>query len=72
MSLHEIWKREEFLVARLGNQVVSHLLWPERSLKLKEGEINATVTGDEIILSSPVFIKDVELYTPGNFRCNFQ
>jgi hypothetical protein len=64
-EFHEIWKREEFLVARLGNQVVSHLLWPERSLKLKEGDISATVKGDEIILSSPVFIKDVELYLQG-------
>jgi beta-mannosidase len=61
-EFHEIWKREEFLVARLGNQVVSHLLWPERGLKLKDGDISATVSGDEIVLSSQVFIKDVELY----------
>lgn len=61
-EFHEIWKRDEFLVARLGNQVVSHLLWPERSLKLKDGDISATISGDEVILSSPVFIKDVELY----------
>lgn len=34
-EFHEIGKRDEFLIARLGKQVVSHLLWPEKYLKLK-------------------------------------
>jgi beta-mannosidase len=60
----EIWKRREFLVARLGDQVVSHLLWPEKFLSLGLGIIQAKVDRDTIILKSNQFIKDVALRIP--------
>ncbi|MEI7422294.1 MAG: glycoside hydrolase family 2 protein [Prolixibacteraceae bacterium] len=64
-EFYEIGKRDEFLVARMGSQVVSHLLWPEKYLKLKEAEIKCTVINNEIILSSSVFVKDVAFLIPG-------
>jgi beta-mannosidase len=63
-QFHEIWKRREFLVARFGDQVVTHLLWPEKFLTLKQGKIEADVRGDEISLRSDTFIKDVVLCLP--------
>ena len=63
-AFNEIGKRDEFFVARLGNKVVSHLLWPEKYLKLKDGDIEASFNNNEIRLSSAVFIKDVALSIP--------
>jgi hypothetical protein len=63
-AFHEIRKRDEFLVARLGDQVTSHLLWAEKFLKLPEGAIQVRREKDTLILSAKVFIKDVALSIP--------
>ena len=63
-EFYEIKKRDEFLVARIGEQVVTHLLWPEKYLKLPEGVIQARWDKDTLILSAKVFIKDVALSVP--------
>ena len=64
-DFYDINKRSEFLVARLGDQVVSHLLWPEKFLHLPDAKINVMISGDKIILSSDKFVKEVELYMEG-------
>ncbi len=63
-AFYEIRKRDEFIVARLGEQVVSHLLWAEKFLKLPEGAIQVRREKDTLILSAKVFIKDVALNMP--------
>ena len=63
-EFYEIKKRDEFLVARIGDQAVTHLLWPEKYLKLPEGVIQARWDKDTLILSAKVFIKDVALTVP--------
>ena len=44
--------------------MVTHLLWPEKYLKLPEGVIQARWDKDTLILSAKVFIKDVALSVP--------
>jgi beta-mannosidase len=63
-EFYEIWKRNEFIVAKIGGQIKTHLLWPEKYLKLKEGNITATQKNNELILLSDTYIKDVELIIP--------
>jgi hypothetical protein len=63
-EFYEIKKRDEFLVARMGDQVVTHLLWPEKYLNLPAGVIQARREKDTLILSAKVFIKDVALSVP--------
>ena len=63
-EFYEIRKRSEFLVARFDDQVKTHLLWPEKFLKLKNGEIIAQYDNDELILESDTYIKSVELTIP--------
>lgn len=64
-GFYDILKRREFLVARLGNQVVTHLLWPEKYLMLPEAQINAVISDKTITLTSDKFVKEVELYMQG-------
>lgn len=64
-EFYEIQKRKEFLVARFGQQVKSHLLWPEKYLQLKPGEIRAILKNDNLIFESDTYIKSVELSIPG-------
>jgi len=64
-GFYDIAKRKEFFVARMGNQIVTHLLWPEKFLILPDTEIKAVKTDEGIILSSAKFVKEVELYLEG-------
>ena len=64
-EFYEMQKRNEFLVARLGEQVKSHLMYPEKFLKLKDGTIRVEVEKDMLILESETFIKSLELSLPG-------
>ena len=64
-SFYDIGKRKEFFVARLGNRIVTHLLWPEKYLILPDTEIKAVKTDQGITLSSSKFVKEVELYLDG-------
>ena len=64
-GFYDIGKRKEFFVARLGNRVVTHLLWPEKYLILPDSEIKAVKTDQGITLSSAKFVKEVELYLDG-------
>lgn len=63
-EFYEISKRNEFLVARFGKQVKSHLLWPEKYLQLKPGKIKVRYENDQMILQSDTFIKSVVLLIP--------
>jgi beta-mannosidase len=63
-AFHEIRRRDEFMVARLGDQVVSHLLGAEKFLKLSDGVIQVRREKDTLIFSAQVFIKDVALSLP--------
>lgn len=58
----EIHKRDEFIVARFADYEATHLLMPEKFLKLKDTKIMAKVIGDEIVLRSDEFVKDVALH----------
>lgn len=64
-EFYEMWKRDEFLLARLGDQVKPHLLWPEKFLKLKQGDLTVHQENDELIVQSDSYIKHVELTIPG-------
>jgi hypothetical protein len=64
-SFYDIGKRKEFFLARLGNRVVTHLLWPEKYLILPDSEIKAVKTDQGITLTSAKFVKGVELYLDG-------
>ena len=64
-QFYDIWKRREVLVARLGNNVITHLLWPEKYLLLPDAKINAEISGNTITLTSSKFVKEVELYAEG-------
>ena len=64
-GFYDIEKRKELFVARLGNRIVTHLLWPEKYLILPDTEIKAVKTDQGITLSSPKFVKGVELYLDG-------
>ena len=64
-GFYDILKRREFLVARLGNQVATYLLWPEKYLLLPEAHINASISDKSITLTSDKFVKEVELYMQG-------
>ncbi|MFC2115087.1 glycoside hydrolase family 2 protein [Bacteroidota bacterium] len=61
-EFHEIRKRDEFLVARWGDHEVTHLLWPEKFLHLRDAEISVKWEKAELVLNSDRFVKDVELY----------
>lgn len=61
-SFYDIWKRREFFVARFGNRVVTHILYPEKYLLLPETNVQVKVTDNGITLTSPKFVKEVELY----------
>jgi len=63
-EFYEMNKRDEFLVARFGEQLKPHLLCPEKFLKLKDGEISATYAEDELIIEADTYIKSVELTIP--------
>jgi beta-mannosidase len=65
IDFYDINKRREFFVARLGKQVETHLLWPEKYLILPDAEIKAIKTDQGITLSSSKFVKEVELYPEG-------
>jgi hypothetical protein len=61
-EFHEILKRDEFFIARWGDQKKTHLLFPEKFLNLPDAEISASFIDGELVLSSDYFVKDVELY----------
>jgi len=63
-EFYEIQKRKEFLVAEFGGQLKTHLLWPEKFLKLKNGEISAVYNDDELIIEADTYIISVELSIP--------
>ena len=60
-DFHDIDKLGAFLVARMGDQIATHLLWSEKYLYLPEAEIRAVKTDQTITLSSAKFVKEVEL-----------
>ncbi|MFC2115086.1 glycoside hydrolase family 2 protein [Bacteroidota bacterium] len=63
-EFYEILKRNEFLLARYADQVKTHLLFPEKFLKLENGTITATYDNGELMLESDTYIKAVELSIP--------
>jgi len=60
-EFYEILKRRDFLFAQMGKNSKTHLLWPEKYLRLKSGKISAQFKNEELILRSDYFIKDVAL-----------
>ncbi len=64
-EFYEIVKRREFIEARMADQVKTHLLWPEKYLRLQNGEINAAYQDGALVLQADTFIKAVEISIPG-------
>jgi beta-mannosidase len=64
-DFYDIGKRREFFVARLGNRVVTHILYPEKYLILPDAKVRILKTDEGISITSPKFVKEVELYFEG-------
>ena len=64
-EFYEMMKRDEFLLAKVGDQVKPHLLYPEKFLKLKDGRISARLENDRLVLEADTYVKGVELSVPG-------
>ena len=64
-EFYEIWKRREFLVARLRDQVKTHTLHPEKYLKLPEAKITAEYSNEVLSIEADKFVMGVELLIPG-------
>ena len=63
-EFYEINKRDEFLVARFGDKIKTHLLWPEKFLQLKRGKINVELQDGNLVLEADRYITCVQLSIP--------
>lgn len=64
-EFYEIEKRNQFLVARMGNTTKSHVLMQEKYLNLEQGRLSATRNGNILTLESDRYITSVEVSVPG-------
>lgn len=63
--LRTIVKNEEFLLAELNDQKVTHLVNAERYLHLPKATLQAIMTSDGLEISTDVYAKQITLELPG-------